>query len=41
MFATEWGSFKYIVMTFGLKNEPTVFSKVVVATVKDLIHKFL
>jgi len=29
-FATEWGSFQYIVMHFGLKNAPTIFSRVVV-----------
>jgi hypothetical protein len=31
-FATEWGSFAYTVMPFGLKNSPTVFSRIVVAT---------
>jgi hypothetical protein len=40
-FATEWGSFQYIVMSFGLKNAPTVFSRVVVVTFKKFIHKFL
>jgi hypothetical protein len=28
-------------MPFGLKNAPTVFSRIVVATFKDFIHKFL
>ena len=28
-------------MPFGLKNEPTIFSRVVVATFKEFIHKFL
>jgi len=28
-------------MPFGLKNAPTVFSRVVVATFKEFIHKFL
>jgi hypothetical protein len=40
-FATEWGSFQYIVMPFGLKNAPTIFSRVVVAVFKEFIHKFL
>jgi hypothetical protein len=28
-------------MSFGLKNAPTIFSRVVVATFKEFIHKFL
>ena len=40
-FATEWGSFQYTVMPFGLKNAPANFSKVVVAIFKEYIHKFL
>jgi hypothetical protein len=28
-------------MSFGLKNAPTVFSRVVVTTFKEFIHKFL
>jgi hypothetical protein len=36
--ATEWGSYQYIVMPFGLKNAPTIFSRVVIATFKDFIH---
>jgi hypothetical protein len=40
-FAIEWGSFKYIVMPFELKNAPAIFSRVVVASFKDFIHKFL
>jgi hypothetical protein len=30
MFSTEWGSYQYTVMPFGLKNAPTIFSMVVV-----------
>jgi hypothetical protein len=30
-FATEWGPFTYIVMPFGLKNSPIVFSWIVVS----------
>ena len=40
-FATEWGSFQYTVMPFGLKNAPAIFSRVVVAVFKEYIHKFL
>lgn len=40
-FATEWGSFPYTVMHFGLKNAPTIFSRVVVAAFNEFIHKFL
>jgi len=40
-FATEWGSFVYTIMHFGLKNAPVVFSRIVVAIFKEFIHKFL
>jgi hypothetical protein len=40
-FATEWGSFQYKIIPFGLKNAPAIFSRVVVATFKEFIHKFL
>jgi hypothetical protein len=40
-FSTEWGFFQYTIMPFGLKNAPSVFSRVVVADFKDFIHKFL
>jgi hypothetical protein len=40
-FVTEWGSYQYTVMPFGLKNAPAIFSRVVVATFKEFIHKFL
>jgi hypothetical protein len=40
-FVTEWGSYQYTVMSFGLKNAPVVFSRVVVTTFKEFIHKFL
>jgi hypothetical protein len=40
-FVTEWGSFAYTVMPFGLKNAPAVFSRIVVTTFKEFIHKFL
>ena len=41
MFVTEWGCFQYRVMPFGLKNAPTVFSRVVIDVFKDFIQKFL
>jgi hypothetical protein len=37
----EWGSYQYAVMPFGLKNAPTKFSRVVIATFKEFIHQFL
>jgi hypothetical protein len=40
-FATEWGSYQYTIMSFGLKNAPIVFSRVVVTSFKEFIHKFL
>ena len=40
-FFMEWGSYQYTVMPFGLKNAPTMFSRVVVASFKEFIHKFL
>jgi hypothetical protein len=40
-FATEWGYFQYIVMPFGLKNAPTIFSRVVVEAFKEFLHNFL
>jgi hypothetical protein len=40
-FVIEWGSYQYTVMSFGLKNAPTIFSRVVVTTFKEFIHKFL
>jgi hypothetical protein len=41
MFMTEWGSYQYTVMSFGLKNEPVIFSRVVIKVVKELIHQLL
>jgi hypothetical protein len=41
MFAKEWGSYQYTVMTFGVKNAPAIFSRVVIATFKEFIHHFL
>lgn len=40
-FATEWEIFAYTVMPFGLKNAPTIFSRIVVQVFQDFIHKFL
>jgi hypothetical protein len=40
-FAKKWGSFGYTVMSFCLKNVSMVFCRIVVATFKDLNHKFI
>jgi hypothetical protein len=40
-FATEWGSYQYTVMSFRLKNAPTIFSRVAVEAFKEFLHKFL
>jgi hypothetical protein len=40
-FSMEWRSYQYTMMPFGLKNAPVIFSRVVVVSFKDLIHKFL
>jgi hypothetical protein len=40
-FATEWGSYQCIVIPFGLNNSPSIFSRVVVETFKEFLHKFL
>jgi hypothetical protein len=40
-FAMEWGRYQYRVMPFGLKNSFAGFSRVVVASFKEFIHKFL
>ena len=40
-FVTEWGCYQYMVMPFGLKNAPAIFSRIVISTFKYFIHKFL
>jgi hypothetical protein len=40
-FITEWGSFAYNVMPFGLINSPLVFSWIVIETFLELIYKFV
>ena len=40
-FVTEWGCFQYTIMPFGLKNAPTIFSRVAVTVFKYFIQKFL
>jgi hypothetical protein len=40
-FATKWGSYQYTVMLFGFKNSPAIFSRVVIETFKEFLHKFL
>jgi hypothetical protein len=41
MFATEWGSYQYRVIPFGLKNALAIFSRVVVEAFREFLHKFL
>ena len=41
IFTTEWGSFAYNVMPFGLKNAPAVLSRIVIAAFRDYIQKIL
>jgi hypothetical protein len=33
--------YQYTIMPFGMKNAPTLFSRVVIATFKEFIHQFL
>jgi hypothetical protein len=33
-FVTEWGSYQYTFIPFGLKNTPTIFSRVVIVSFK-------
>jgi len=40
-FAIDNGCYQYIVMPFGHKNAPTIFSRVVVATFREFILRFL
>jgi hypothetical protein len=40
-FTTEWGSFAYNVMPFGMKNAPAIFSRIIIVSFRDFIHKFL
>jgi hypothetical protein len=40
-FMIEWGSYQYIVMSFGLKNAPAMFSRVVIIAFKEFIHQFM
>jgi hypothetical protein len=40
-FITKWGYFAYNVIPFGLKNAPAIFSKIVITTFREFIHKFI
>jgi hypothetical protein len=40
-FSTEWGSYQYTIMPFGLKNAPIIFSRVVIDAFKEFAHQFL
>jgi hypothetical protein len=38
-FVLEFGSFTYKVMSFKLKNAPTIFSRIVVKAFQEYIYK--
>jgi hypothetical protein len=40
-FIIEWGYFAYNLMTSGLKNAPVVFSRIVITSFREFIHKFI
>jgi hypothetical protein len=40
-FVTEWGSYQYTIMLFGLKNALAIFSRVVITAFKEFIRQFL
>ena len=40
-FITEWGCYQYMVMPFGIKNVPAIFSRIIFSAFKYFIHKFL
>jgi hypothetical protein len=40
-FIIEWGYFAYNVIPFGLKNAPIVFSRIVIASFREFIHRFI
>ena len=40
-FTTKWGYFHYTIMPFSLKDEPAIFSRVVIATFKEFDYKLL
>ena len=40
-FVKEWGSLSYNVMRFGLKNAPSIFSRIMVDAFKEFMHNFL
>ena len=40
-FIIKWGYFAYNVMPFGLNNAPAFFSRIVIAALREFIHKFI
>ena len=40
-FTSEWGSFPYNGMAFGLNNSPIIFSRILIVAFQKFINKFL
>jgi hypothetical protein len=40
-FSIKWGSYQYTFIPFGLKNAPTIFSRIVIVAFKEFIHQFI
>jgi len=40
-FASEWGTYAYNVMPFGLSNDPSTFQRMMCHAFKDFLMKFL
>jgi hypothetical protein len=40
-FVSEFGSFAYKVMPFGLNNAPTIFSRIMVKAFQEHIYKMM
>ena len=37
----KWGCVQYTVMPFSLKDDPAIFSRIVVVAFEELIYEFL
>jgi hypothetical protein len=40
-FITDWGTFVWVVMPFGIKNSPPTYQQIVSATFKDYLGVFM